>query len=140
MDVLKLGGSVEEATSYAGVTRQSYYEWAERYPDFLTEAEQAKLYPIIVARNIVVESMQRNRDVSTAKWYLEKTAFRNATNHSGDNTNNSNTPQVNIVFPDMVKQRYMDVEIEGEIIDVAKQKGNELVIPSSATEDLPVKE
>lgn len=139
LDVFKLGGSVEEATSYAGVSRQAYYEWLERHPSLVTEVEQAKMYPIIVARNIVVESMQRNRDISTAKWYLEKTAFRNTTNHGGEGVSNSNTPQVNIVFPDLVKQRY-EQAVEGEIIDDQKPERNELIVSSGATEDLPIKE
>jgi len=140
LDVFKLGGSVEEACSYAGISKVTYYAWVEKRPNLLTEIEQAKLYPSIVARNIIVESMQRNRDVSTAKWYLEKTAFKNTNNHSGDGMNHSGTPQVNIVFPDLVKNRYADVEIQGEIVDDSKQKGNELIVSSSSTEDLPVKE
>lgn len=140
LDVFKLGGSIEEACSYAGISRVTYYDWVDKRPALLTEIEQAKLYPSIVARNIIVESMQRNRDVATAKWYLEKTAFRNTNNNSGDGMNHSGTPQVNIVFPDLVKNRYSEVEIQGEIVDDSKQKGNELIVSSSSTEDLPIKE
>lgn len=136
MDVFKMGGSVDEAVSYAGISKETYYNWAEKYPTLLTETEQARIYPIIVARNIVVDTMTRNRDVNTAKWYLEKTIFKH-TNHSGSEGGGGHAPQVSIVFPDLVRQRYEAVaeEIIGELSET-----DEPSVSSSSDEGLPVKE
>lgn len=85
--VFKIGGTVEQAITYAGISKETYYNWVDRYPVFLTKMEQARSYPDIVAKNIVVDSMIKDRDLTTAKWWLEKREFKN--------TNQINT-QVNI--------------------------------------------
>lgn len=76
--IFKIGGTVEEACGYAGITRQTYYNWLEANTDFLTKMESAQKYPDIVAKNIVVDSMTKNKDVTTAKWWLEKREFKNS--------------------------------------------------------------
>jgi hypothetical protein len=134
MDVFKMGGSVEEAVSYAGISKETYYNWAEKRPQLLTEAEQARIYPIVVARNIVVDNMVRNRDVNTAKWYLEKTVFKyNQLTAEGGGVPAS----VNIVFPDLVRQRYEAEDvIEGTIAEETDEPG----VSRGADEGLPVQE
>jgi hypothetical protein len=42
----------------------------------MTKMEQAKHYSDIVAKNIVVDSMHKDRNLETAKWWLEKREFR----------------------------------------------------------------
>ena len=76
--ILKIGGSVVEACSYAMISKETYYRWLEEKPDFLTKMESAQRYPDIVAKNIVVDSMTKNKDVTTAKWWLEKREFKNS--------------------------------------------------------------
>lgn len=76
--IFKIGGTVEEACSYAMISKDTYYAWLKQKPDFLTKMESAQKYPDIVAKNIVVDSMTKNKDVTTAKWWLEKREFKNS--------------------------------------------------------------
>ena len=74
--ILKIGGTIEQAVNYAGIDKQTYYNWIEKRLDFSTKMEQARSYPDIVAKNIVVDSMIKDRDLNTAKWWLEKREFK----------------------------------------------------------------
>lgn len=74
--ILKIGGTIEEACSYALISKETYYRWLEEKPDFMTKMEQAKHYSDIVAKNIVVDSMHKDKNLDTAKWWLEKREFR----------------------------------------------------------------
>lgn len=70
--IFKVGGNVEEAISYAGISKQTYYNWIEADSSFLTKMEAAKHYADIVAKNVVVDSIVKDRDLGSAKWWLEK--------------------------------------------------------------------
>jgi len=76
--ILKMGGTVDEACSYALISRETYYRWLDEKPDFMTKMESAQRYPDIVAKNIVVDSMVKNKDLTTAKWWLEKRQFKDS--------------------------------------------------------------
>jgi len=70
--IFKVGGTTQEACAYAGISRETYYTWAETRPDFLTKMEAAKHYADIVAKNVVVKAIVEDRDLATAKWWLER--------------------------------------------------------------------
>ena len=74
--ILKIGGTIDEACSYALISRETYYRWLKEDIGFMTKMEQAKHYSDIVAKNIVVDSMHKDRNLETAKWWLEKREFR----------------------------------------------------------------
>lgn len=74
--ILKIGGTVEEACSYALISRETYYRWLKDNESFLTKMESAEHYSDIVAKNIVVDSMHKNKNLDTAKWWLEKRQFK----------------------------------------------------------------
>lgn len=74
--IFRIGGTVEQAVSYAQIDKVTYYNWMEKHPNFSTKMEQARTYADIVAKNIVVDSMIKDRDVNTAKWWLEKREFK----------------------------------------------------------------
>ena len=86
--IFKIGGTVDEACSYAEITKPTYYEWLDRHSDFLTKMNSAQHYADIVAKNVVVDSMIKDKDLSTAKWWLEKRQFRE---------NNQTNIQVNVL-------------------------------------------
>jgi hypothetical protein len=73
--ILKIGGTIEEACSYALINKTTYYRWLEENEDFTTKMESAQHYADIVAKNVVVDSMIKDRDIQTAKWWLEKRQF-----------------------------------------------------------------
>ena len=74
--ILKIGGTVEEASSYAGINKTTYYRWLEENEDFATKMDAAQHYADIVAKNIVVDTLVKDKDLSTAKWWLEKRQFK----------------------------------------------------------------
>lgn len=80
--IFKIGGTVAEAISYAGISKETYYTWGEKHPGFMTKMEQARIYADIVAKNIVVDSMIKDKDLTTAKWWLEKREFKQITQNN----------------------------------------------------------
>ena len=74
--IFKIGGTVEEACSYALINKTTYYRWLEENKDFATKMNSAQHYADIVAKNVVVDAMIKDKDLSTAKWWLEKRQFR----------------------------------------------------------------
>jgi hypothetical protein len=75
--ILKIGGTNSEACAYAGIAERTYYSMQERNAEFMQKMKAAKHYADIVAKNIVVDSLVKDKDLSTAKWWLEKRQFRN---------------------------------------------------------------
>lgn len=75
--ILKIGGTIEQACAYAEIVRDTFYRWMEENEEFRTRMEKAKHYSDIIAKNIVVEAITKNKDLETAKWWLEKREFRN---------------------------------------------------------------
>jgi len=101
--IFKIGGTVEQALSYAGISKETYYNWTEKHPNFLTKMESARAYPDIVAKNIVVDSMIKDKDVNTAKWWLEKREFKQS---------QQNNTQVNITAPQPILGDLVNLKIE----------------------------
>ena len=73
--ILKIGGTIEEACSYALINKTTYYRWLGENEDFATKMDSAQHYADIIAKNVVVDSMIKDRDIQTAKWWLEKRQF-----------------------------------------------------------------
>ena len=80
--IFRIGGTVEQAVSYAQIDKVTYYNWMEKHPSFSTKMEQARTYADIVAKNIVVDSMIKDKDLTTAKWWLEKREFKQITQNN----------------------------------------------------------
>jgi len=76
--ILKVGGTIAEATSYAGIGERTYYDRAKASEVFSQKMKAAKHYADIVAKNVVVNDIVKNKDVQTAKWWLEKRQFRDS--------------------------------------------------------------
>lgn len=76
--ILKIGGTIEEATTYAGIARETYYRWLKSNDSFVTKMERAKHYADVAAKNVVVKAITEDEDLSTAKWWLEKREFRDS--------------------------------------------------------------
>ena len=77
--ILKIGGTIEEACAYARISKTTYYDWYEKNDGFRTEMDDSSHYSDIVAKNIVVDSMHKDKNLDTAKWWLEKRQFKNNT-------------------------------------------------------------
>ena len=101
--IFKVGGTVEEACSYALITKETYYQWIKKHESFLTKMTAAKHFADIVAKNIVVDSIVKDRNVEDAKWWLKNRVFKD------------NAPQQTVnmnVFGDL-REQYSDA-VDGE--------------------------
>lgn len=93
--IFKIGGTVEEASSYAGISKETYYRWLEENPSFMTKMEAAQHYADIVAKNVVIDSVVKDKNLDSAKWWLEKRVFKNQ--------QQPNQTNVQVNFGDFVK-------------------------------------
>ncbi len=75
-DILKVGGTIAEATSYAGIGERTYYDRAKANDEFSQKMLSAKHYADVEAKNVVVKSITKDKNLDTAKWWLEKREFR----------------------------------------------------------------
>lgn len=69
--VLQMGATIEEACRNAGIARQTFYYWKERFPYFSDMVEEWMDNPILAAKAVVYKAIN-DKDTSTAKWYLER--------------------------------------------------------------------
>jgi len=65
-----IGASDKEACFYANINPDTLYAYQKKYPQFSERKEALKLRPILAARQKVIDDI--NKDVNTAKWYLER--------------------------------------------------------------------
>ncbi len=65
--------SVEQAAIYAGVTKQTLYNWKDRYPELFDDVWQYRENPTMKAKQVVVGSINGG-DVESAKWWLKNKA------------------------------------------------------------------
>lgn len=105
--------TVEEACLYAGISRNTYYEFLKQYPDFQDRTSELRLVPVLMARMRVIMEAERNADM--ALKYLErrrKAEFSTRTEvaHSGDIPNRHEiSPKtlalINAAFGNFAKKR-----------------------------------
>lgn len=63
------GLTITQACIYAGICRDTYYEWMKKRPALAKKMELAQLNPFLAAKRTIMQNMG-NPDV--AKWYLER--------------------------------------------------------------------
>lgn len=66
-----LGCSDSEACLYADIGTSTLYDYCEDNPDFSDRKRTLKLNPILKARKVVMDDLEKG-DSSTAKWVLDK--------------------------------------------------------------------
>ena len=65
-----MGCSDLEACIYAGICKQTLYNYQEKNPKFLDRKELLKENPALKARETIYSNI--TADIDTAKWYLER--------------------------------------------------------------------
>lgn len=68
-----MGYNDTEATSYAGVSRKTYYGWLLENPDFRYKINRAKIEPTIKAKEVLISAINSG-NLNAAKWWLERKA------------------------------------------------------------------
>jgi hypothetical protein len=61
--------TVSEACLYADISRDTYYAFIQKYPDFSDRFKALRLIPVIIARITVVAGL--TYDFNLAMWYLK---------------------------------------------------------------------
>lgn len=59
----------DEIALYAGVSRATFYRWLDENPDLRDQVEQLRNYPMLKARETIVNSLD---DSKNAQWYTER--------------------------------------------------------------------
>lgn len=67
--VFAIDGSVEEACSYADISRDAFYDYLKKNAEFSDRIEDLRQRPVLKARQTIVKSLD---DPSHAFKYLEK--------------------------------------------------------------------
>jgi len=70
--VFKLGVTDEVALNYAGVSSATYYRHLKDDKDFERKMRSAQDFARIAAGQVVMKAIVEDKDVQTAKWWLEK--------------------------------------------------------------------
>jgi transposase len=63
--------NITEACQFAGIHRDTYYDWIKQIEGFEARMEEAKAAPLKKAKS-VIDTALRAGDVATAKWYVER--------------------------------------------------------------------
>ncbi len=72
--ILQLGVSDSLACQYARISRDTFYDHLKSDPQFLDRIESAKQLVTIAAGQVVTNDIIKNKDVASAKWWLERKA------------------------------------------------------------------
>ena len=70
-DAFLIGASVAEACFVAGITKTTFYNWADADPDFLDRMHSLQESTAYAARKVVRDAIDSG-DEQTARWYLER--------------------------------------------------------------------
>jgi cupin superfamily acireductone dioxygenase involved in methionine salvage len=62
--------TIEEACYYAGISKQTYYNWKEKNEELFDHFDILRLSPIFKARRTVIGALES--DIKVAQWYLER--------------------------------------------------------------------
>ena len=65
------GLNVTECCHYADISRNAFYDYCEKNPDFRDRIEELKSHPATRAKLNVVEAIE-NGDTDLSKWWLER--------------------------------------------------------------------
>lgn len=68
-EAFSIGADITAAAYYAGVDRQTYYDWCKKHPGFKEEMERLREKPVLKAYQTIAKDLDK---VDTAKWYLTK--------------------------------------------------------------------
>ena len=70
--ILQLGVNDTTACQYAKISRDTFYDHLKNDPHFSDRIQSAKDLVTIAAGQVVTNDIVQNRDVTSAKWWLER--------------------------------------------------------------------
>jgi len=69
--VFSLGGNVKEALFYADISKDMYYEFLKRKPEFSDRFSDLRVKPILLARMTVVKALSNSNNYKFAFRFLQ---------------------------------------------------------------------
>lgn len=100
IDIFKIDWTIEEACSYAGISKQTFYNRLEEIDGFLDEITEAKQFKFIYAKQKLFKSMDSKNDAVSQKWALEFLTRRHPDYKDKDKKNDitiNNTPRFSCI-------------------------------------------
>ena len=70
--VFKLAVTDRTACNYVGISTKAFYERYNKDEDFRNKMDRARDYGRLAAGNVVIDAIAKQKDVATARWWLEK--------------------------------------------------------------------
>ena len=98
-EAFSMGCSDVEACLFAGISRQTLYDYQAKFPKFVDRKNLLKETLILKSRSIIADCLE-NKDENTAKWYLErkkKDEFGTRTEVTGKDGETLQAPVINIL-------------------------------------------
>lgn len=71
IEAFKHDFNVQEACSYAGISKDTYYRWNKEYEEFSYEITKAKQFIITEAKKVVAQAI-RGGCIKSSVWFLER--------------------------------------------------------------------
>lgn len=70
--ILQRGISVKKACIYAQIGEKTFYRHYNNDSEFRQIVDDCRNYVTIIASEVITEDITKNKNVSTAKWWLER--------------------------------------------------------------------
>jgi len=71
IEAFKNDFTIEEACSYAGISKDSYYRWLNQDQEFSDEMSRSKYFVGIEAKKVIKKAIERG-NLKASQWYLER--------------------------------------------------------------------
>ena len=96
------GFSVENTCIWADISRQSYFDYCKKFPEFSDQCKTLQKKPLIKSILVINKALNEG-DVSTAKWYAERKAkdefsLRNEITGEDGEAIKIKIPEINVIF------------------------------------------
>lgn len=91
-EAFRLDATVTEACSYAGISRQTYYEHYREKPEFSDKIQRARLYPMMLAKSVVLNAMEKGDAKIAFKWLERRERDRYGLNANPQADDEPETP------------------------------------------------
>lgn len=63
--------TIQEACSYAGIAKDTYYRWLKENEEFSDEIGRSKMFVLIQAKKVIAKSIAEG-SIKASKWFLER--------------------------------------------------------------------
>lgn len=78
VEAFKNDFTVQEASLYAGISKDTYYRWKKENEEFSDEMERSQMFVAIQAKKVIAKSICEG-SIKTSKWFLVRRDKRYST-------------------------------------------------------------